>query len=164
VESPPEQIVMFYLDDNSYALNIQDVESVLMAKTVLHRAGSPGFVMGILEVRGAYVPVIDLRLHLGLPSQKTADARIILVTLHGARVGLLVDAIENYLVLPSAAITPLDSLGYNFDVPFIKGFARVGFQLVILLNLAGLLTPEQKDTLLQYVATLQSLAPSIHAR
>jgi len=159
--TPAEQIIIFYLDENPYAFTIQDVETVLMAKNIQPQDNSPRFVEGILEVRRSFVPVIDLRRHIGVPARQGADTRVILANLHGERVGLLVDSIENYVVVPSGSISFPRSMGYDTYAPFIRGFARVGFRVVILLDLAGLLTTEQKEVLLKYCSTLRTLSPTV---
>lgn len=155
-ETIQEQLVIFYLDDQSYAFTIRDVETVMLAQALKPIPGAPGFIAGAIEVRGKMVPVIDLRHHLGLSErQPSRDNRIIISRLDEWQVGLLVDSMENYLMVSSSTINIASSIQEN-ESPFIRGFARIGFQLVILLDLCALLTSEQKSSLARFDAGLQS--------
>lgn len=157
-ESPQEQLVIFHLNGQSYAFTIQDVASVVLMQDIIPNPHAPGFVGGIINVRGENTPVIDLRKHLGIELiPTTKDTGIILSRVEHTLVGFVVDSIENYLSVPSGIITSPPSFPGEQNITFIKGFARIGFQLVVLLDLVGLFTKNQKEYLAGFHTYIQNV-------
>jgi purine-binding chemotaxis protein CheW len=156
-ESTQEQLVIFHLNGQSYGFTIQDVESVILMQNIIPKPYAPGFVDGVINVRGETTPVIDLRKHLGIDLiSTTRDTHIILSRIEYTLVGFVVDSIENYLSVPSATIISPPSYPAEQDITFIKGFARIGFQLVVLLDLVGLFTKTQKEFLTGFHTYIQN--------
>jgi len=140
---PVEQLITFYLSRQLFALDITDIEGVVMMQTILPDPGLPHFVEGIANIRGSETPVIDLRKNLGLPLQPmTRESRILLVKLNGARAGLIVDAVDKYVSLPKSDINYAPPINASQSQTYIKGIAKIGPQLVLWINLPFLLTQE----------------------
>jgi purine-binding chemotaxis protein CheW len=146
-----EHILTFYLEHQLFGFEMRDVEFVSMMLPLVPRQGLPDFLEGTIKFRGDEIPVLDLRKLLGMPeAQVTRDTRIVLTSINGSRVGMIVDSIENFVQVPADEIDPPPDVLYNQETAFIKGIARVGFQLVVLINLPGLLTREEKNSLNYY--------------
>jgi purine-binding chemotaxis protein CheW len=140
--------VVFHVGDQTYGIGIQEVETVLLAQNISRHAAFPQFVVGVTKVRGAEVPVIDLRPRLGFERKEIdKDSRIVLVKVQDIRVGLLVDSVENYLRIPINTIKVPAFISQGQDLSFIKGIARVGFNILILLNVINVLTNVEKVSL-----------------
>ncbi len=152
-----EQLVVFYLNDEPYGFTVQDILSVSNAPQINPHPHAPDFVEGIILVRGEKTPLVDLRKHLGMPTIPVSrETRTLLIRVQDAQVGLMVDSIENFLSVPSAITIHPPSFPFNQDMDFVKGFARIGFQLVILLNLNGLFSQQQGAYLSGFYHYLQS--------
>lgn len=136
-----EQLVIFSLADEYYGLDISDVEGIINMQAITTLPQAPAFVVGVTSLRGKVLPVVDLRKRFGLPQEGASkDTRIIVVDVAGANVGMVVDAVSEVMNVPVEAIEPPSSLVTTVDSDFIKGIAKVEERLVILLDLAKLLT------------------------
>ena len=143
-----EQLILFYLDQQSFGFTIQDVRTIMLLQTIRKMEEVPEFIEGVIQVNGSPVPVVDLRKHLGLhQAEFTREARIILTLVGEAQVGLAVDSVENFLRVSGSALISPPSMPGNENPVFIKGFVRIGFNLVTLLNLEGLFTERQKEVI-----------------
>lgn len=148
VARPVEQMVVFYLDDQSYGFPFQDIETVLGANGVAPHPHMPSFIDGVVRAREQQVPVVDLRRHLGVPVRPVnRDSRTLLVRLGETPLGFLVDTVDHYLQVPSTASLIPPSFPMTPELGFIKGFVRIGFQLVVLLHLPGLISRQQQTVL-----------------
>ena len=143
---PQEQLILFYLDRQSFGFTIQDVRTIMLMQTIQPMDEVPEFIEGVIRVNGSPLPVVDLRKHLGLKQAEfTREARIILAQIGEAQVGLAVDSVENFLRVSGNTVISPPSIPGNNNPDFIKGFARIGFNLVTLLSLDGLFTEQQKE-------------------
>ena len=143
---PQEQLILFYLDQQSFGFTIQDVRTIMLMQPIQPMDEVPEFIEGVIRVNGSPLPVVDLRKHLGLKQAEfTREARIILAQIDDAQVGLAVDSVENFLRVSGNTVISPPSIPGNNNPEFIKGFARIGFNLVTLLNLEGLFTRQQKE-------------------
>jgi len=139
-----EQVVIFYLDHSSYGLCIKHIEGILMMQPISPDMRAPAFAEGIIAARGQEIPIVDLRRHFGMRQQPvTRDSRIILGSVNGTKMGLVVDSIENYINIPVDDIEPSPSILPGQKVPFIRGIARRGEQLIVILDLPSLFTEDE---------------------
>jgi len=109
---------------------------------------APAYVEGVTNLRGMVVPVVDLRKRFGLPSQNsTKDARIVVVFMGKAKVGMMVDGVSEVLRIPEEAIEATPPMVTSVDTAFIKGIAKLENGLVTLLNLDKILTGGELSTI-----------------
>ena len=98
VESPAGdeiiQLVTFRLKDETYGINVMQVQEVLRITEIAPVPGAPGYVLGIINLRGNVVTVIDTRTRFGLPTTELDDAsRIVIIESEQQVVGILVDSV-----------------------------------------------------------------------
>jgi purine-binding chemotaxis protein CheW len=130
------QIVIFNLDGESYGIEIATVRNIIELQPITHVPYAPDFVRGLINLRGAVLPVLDLRQRFGLSKEQTAkEIRIVVVEVDGQSVGMLVDAVTEVLRIDEAAIEPPSPVTATVDSDFITGIAKQDEQLVILLDL-----------------------------
>lgn len=148
------QLVVFTLADEDYGVDISAVDGIVEMQAVTTVPQAPGFVEGVISLRGEVLPVIDLRKRFGLPAEKTTkETRIVHIELDGTKVGMVVDAVTEVLRIseenveaPSPLVTPVSS-------GFITGIAKVDDgegdpgRLIILLDLAKVLSSEEQSEL-----------------
>jgi purine-binding chemotaxis protein CheW len=112
--SPPTQSghwLIFRLEGQDYALALSPIAEVLRMVASTPVPEAPAALMGMINVRGRVVPIIDLRARLGLPSSPPSlSARIILVYLDQRLIGLVVDEVVEVLVFPAEALGQPDAL------------------------------------------------------
>ncbi|MFH2002473.1 MAG: chemotaxis protein CheW [Planctomycetota bacterium] len=107
-----EQVVVFRLDKEEFGAPIKSVQEIVRVPDELIRVpNTPMFVEGVINLRGSVLPVIDLRLRLGLSKAERSDRqRIMVFLLDGVRSGFIVDHVAEVLRIPKAAIEPAPKL------------------------------------------------------
>ena len=131
------QWVTFKLDGETYGVNVMDVQEVLRITDIAPVPGAPGFVLGIINLRGNVVSVIDTRARFGLPSTDTNDAsRIIIIESNEQTVGIQVDAVAEVLDVDSSEIEISPDVGNEESARYISGMVSRGEELVILIDVS----------------------------
>ena len=147
------QLVIFGLANEHYGLEISAVEGIIKMQSITAVPRAPSFVEGVTNLRGSVLPVIDLRRRFGLPAEAAGkDARIVVVDMHGSKVGMVVDGVSEVLHINNDAIEPPSPLVSTVDSTFIRGIAKVGERLIILLDLGKVLSVEEQARLKQLPA------------
>lgn len=138
-----KQWVSFILGDETYAIDVMQVQEVLRPVEITPVAGSPHYVLGVINLRGNVVTVIDARIRFNLmPIETTDDTRILLVELKEQVVGVLVDRIGEVLQVSQAQIEAAPNV-VNGDVPGnLQGVTTRGDKLVEIIDLDKLLAEE----------------------
>jgi purine-binding chemotaxis protein CheW len=147
-----QQYVIFELSGENYGLEISTVESIIKLQPITSVPHAPDFVEGVTNLRGKVLPVIDLRKRFNvLDSENGAvrgkETRIIVLTMHDTMLGMIVDAVSEVLRVPEQAIEPLPDMSTSINEGFITGVAKLEDQLVILLDLKKLMSPQEKAKL-----------------
>ncbi|PPD30258.1 MAG: chemotaxis protein CheW [Methylomonas sp.] len=107
-----EQVVVFRLDREEYGVPIESVQEIVRVPDELtHVPKAPVFVEGVINLRGAVLPVIDLRRRLGLASvERSEGQRVMVFLIQGARTGFIVDSVAEVLKIHKSAIEPAPKL------------------------------------------------------
>jgi len=107
-----EQVVVFRLDKEEFGVPIESVQEIVRVPEVLtHVPKAPPFVEGVINLRGAVLPVIDLRRRLGLPTVERSDRqRVMVFLIEGMRTGFIVDSVAEVLKIHKSAIEPAPRL------------------------------------------------------
>ncbi len=99
------QLVAFRLDDQDYALNIENVVQVVRLVAMTRAPQAPDAVAGMVDVRGRVIPVIDLRKRCGLtPKAYDLDTQLLIAQAQGRMMALTVDVVSEVLTLPSGSV------------------------------------------------------------
>jgi len=131
------QFVIFKLGDEEYGTDIMNVQEIILPPKITSLPGTPPHVLGIVNLRGAIVPIINLKQRLGLEdSEDTEETRVIIVKVENHSYGIIVDSVQEVLRLNSEQIDRGDDVYHGIDRSFIKGIARMEDRLVILLKLS----------------------------
>ena len=134
------QYLTFRLGDEEYGLEILKVQEIRSYSAITPIPNTPRAVRGVMNLRGQIIPVVDLRLTLGMP--ETAYNRfavVIVVSIAGKVVGLLADAVSDVLTLARTDVQPPPDFGAPIEARLISGMAKAGEKLVILLDVERLL-------------------------
>ncbi|AMV28207.1 Chemotaxis protein CheW [Gemmata sp. SH-PL17] len=130
------QFLTFRLGDEEYGLGILRVQEIKGYSKITPLPNTPREVKGVMNLRGAVVPIIDLRARLGLrEAEYTVFTVIVVVTVGTKIVGLVVDAVSDVLNVGANEMVPTPDLGSGVDTSFLNGIARTGERLVSLLNI-----------------------------
>lgn len=143
------QLVAFILENEEFAVNIQQVREVLKLTRITPLPRSFDFIEGVINLRGDIIPVIDLRKRFGLKNAEERDdnSRIIIVEVEDNEVGLIVDSVTEVIRLDRELIQlpPSNVAGARTDL--IQGVGKLEDRLIIILNLEKILTSEEQIAL-----------------
>ncbi len=136
--------VTFYLDNEKYGINVMQVQEVLRVSEIAPVPGSPEYVLGIINLRGNVVTVIDTRKRFGLDHRELDDAaRIVIVESNDQVVGIMVDSVAEVVDLRVSEVEAAPNVGTDDSSRFIQGVASQEGELLIIVDLNKLLTDEE---------------------
>lgn len=134
------QFLTFILGEETYGVDILKVQEIRGWKSVTPIPNAPKHIRGVLNLRGAIVPILDLRRRFSMTELEfTAHTVVVVVNVMGRTVGMVVDGVSDVVDLDSETMRPAPDFGTNIDAGFISGLAPVGEAMVILLNVDEIL-------------------------
>lgn len=142
------QWVTFRLADELYGINVMQVQEVLRVSEIAPVPGAPHYVLGIINLRGNVVTVIDTRIRLGLVTTEVTDStRIVIIETARHVVGILVDCVAEVVDVAASEVESAPNVGSDDSSNYIQGVASREEELLILVDLNKLLTDEEWDEL-----------------
>ncbi|HCG7540689.1 chemotaxis protein CheW [Vibrio parahaemolyticus] len=140
------QWVTFQLEEETYGINVMQVREVLRYTEIAPVPGAPDYVLGIINLRGNVVTVIDTRSRFGLMEGEVTDnTRIIVIESERQVIGILVDSVAEVVYLRSSEMDTTPSVGTDESAKFIQGVSNRDGKLLILVDLNKLLTDDEWD-------------------
>lgn len=156
--APLSQQLTFSLADEEYGLDILAVREIRSWSRVTRIPQTPDYVLGVLNLRGAIVPVMDLRLRFGLARESYGDDTVTIIVAIGERLfGIVVDAVSDVIDIDPAAVKPVPDMGAVVDTRYLKGLATHVERMVMLLDVEKLMRPEDVETLDAALPSIQEV-------
>ena len=142
------QWVTFKLEEETYGINVMQVQEVLRYTEISPVPGAPSYVLGIINLRGNVVTVIDTRARFGLMGAEVTDnSRIVIIEAEKQVIGILVDSVAEVVYLRSSEIDSAPNIGTEESAKFIQGVSNRDGELLILVDLNKLLNDDEWDEL-----------------
>jgi purine-binding chemotaxis protein CheW len=142
------QWVTFRLENETYGVNVMQVQEVLRYSDIAPVPGAPSYVLGIINLRGNVVTVIDTRARFGLmPDEITDNTRVVIIESNKQVIGILVDSVAEVVYMKASEIEPAPNVGTDDSATFIRGVCNRDNELLILVDLDKLLCDEEWDEL-----------------
>jgi purine-binding chemotaxis protein CheW len=140
----PRQVLTFCLGSESYGVDILSVQEIRGWSPVTRVPQSPPHVLGVLNLRGSVVPIVDLRQRFRLERAEFTPVTVIIVLSVASgssrrEVGVVVDSVSDVMDIDAGQIKETPTLGSKLSSDFIQGLATVGDRMVILLNVDELI-------------------------
>ena len=129
-----QQLVVFSLGAEEYALPIAAVHEIIRFSEPRSVASDAAWVRGVIGLRGKIIPIFDLAARVGLPAPDSAPGKIVIVDTGTDQVGVTVDEVLEVLTVTSTQLENVPTANANF----IEAIAKIEDRLVILLNPVGL--------------------------
>jgi purine-binding chemotaxis protein CheW len=141
-EARAQRCLLFRLGEQTYGISIQDIREIIRMQRPTRVPRAPAFLAGVISLRGAIVPVLDLRLRLGLPAAPFGHpARILVVAREPHLYGLAVEAVEAVVDIDPAQVeAPPPGLAQDH----VRGVGRVDGRMLVMLELDAILAFEAK--------------------
>jgi purine-binding chemotaxis protein CheW len=147
------QFLTFKLAGEEYGVGILTVQEIRCWSQVTAIPHSPRWLLGVINLRGVVVPIIDLRIKFDFERAEYNEFTVVIILNVGARVvGIVVDGVSDVITLASAQIKPAPSLGINADTSHIIGFGTLDERMRILMDVEKLMAD----------ADLGAVEPAIH--
>lgn len=141
------QYLTFILGEEHYGVDILRVQEIKGYTAVTRIPNTPGYVKGVLNLRGTIVPIMDLRTKFGMERiDYTRFTVIVVVVVRDRVVGIIVDAVSDVLDIPKKEIQPPPRFGGSVDAGFISGIGKCGEKLVALLDIDHVLSDAEADS------------------
>jgi len=130
----------FKLGEETFGANVSKVLNILEMTKITKVPKAPNYMKGVINLRGAVLPLIDTRIKFDMPETEYTTNTCILVldiemsgeTVH---VGALVDSVQEVIEIESSQISPAPSIGSKYRSEFIEGMAKIGDEFIMLLNM-----------------------------
>ena len=147
-----EQYLTFVLGGEVFAMGILAIKEIIEYADVTEVPMMPEYVRGVINLRGAVVPVIDLSVRFGKPSSPVTKRTCIVIIEVEARnerqvLGVVVDAVNAVLDIPGSEVEPPPAFGASIRTDFIRGMGKVNGKFVILLDVDHDLAADEMDVL-----------------
>lgn len=138
-----QQWVTFMLGNEKYGVSVMKVQEVLRYSDIAPVPGAPPYVLGIINLRGNVVTVVDTRQRFGLmPKETDESSRIVIIDVQGQVIGMLVDSVAEVVDLKESDIESAPDVGNEDSSKFILGITNFNQELLILIDLDKLLDDE----------------------
>ena len=134
------ELLTFTLGKESYAIDILKVQEIRGFEAPTRIANTPDFIKGVINLRGHIVPIVDLRLKLGVgEAHYDSGTVVIILNILKRVVGVVVDGVSDVITLGDDAVKPAPEFGSTLDTQYVVGLASVGEELVILVDIEHLM-------------------------
>lgn len=155
------QLLTFMLDQEVYGTDISQIQEVLEYRKVTPVPRTPDFMLGVINLRGNVVPVVDLRRQFEMNiTETTVDTCIIIVDVdvdgEKTPLGILADAVKEVITLGPDQISPPPRIGSRIDTRFISAMGKHDGQFVVILNLPKVFSQDELDEVIDTVQYAES--------
>jgi len=133
------EFLCFRVSDEVYGINIMDIKEIIKPREVTEVPRAPLFVSGVLSLRGTIIPIIDMRVRLGLTQKEpTGKERIVVIKNSNSFSGLLVDEVIKVVQIQVDDVETAPAILDGIDRDFVSGLGRSDGRLIIILNLENI--------------------------
>ena len=140
------QFLTFSLGEEEYGIDILKVQEIKGYMPTTRIPNSPQEVCGVLNLRGAIVPIVDLRRKFHLEPAEYDQFTCIVVVVQEKVMGIIVDSVSEVMNIAPSDIQPPPNFGYGTTTSALRGMARVNEKLIILLDIDTVLLGENSAT------------------
>lgn len=135
-----KQFVIFHLNQESFGLPIETVESIIKHQPITSLPQTHHYIEGVINLRGKIIPIMNLRERLGLEDQAINDhTRIVITKLHDYFAGLIVDGVDEVVHLETDALEEVPKIATSINQKYIQAVAKQAERIIILLELNQIL-------------------------
>ncbi len=143
-----EKFLLFNLADELYGINIADVTEIIEMQRITAVPDMPGFIRGVINLRGKVIPVMDLRLRFGMEEREYDDRNCVIVSrIDAASLGLIVDTVAEVHDIRETDIEQTPSFSGNETENYIEGIGKVADQVAVLIDARKILQGKDLRTI-----------------
>ena len=166
MEEQAQQYLTFLLGGEMFAIGILNIKEIIEYGQLTEVPMMPEFIRGVINLRGAVVPVVDLSARFGRKrTEITRRTCIVIIEVESGEdkhdVGVVVDSVSEVLEIPAGEIEPAPSFGAKIRADFIAGMGKVGGKFVILLSVNNVLSLDDLAMLENAAGSEGALTPEV---
>lgn len=155
-EESGREYLAFSLGGEEYAVNILKVQEIRAYERVTRIANMPAYIKGVMNLRGAVVPVVDLRVRFNVGAAEFNASTIVIVINIGPRtIGMVVDGVSDVVILKTSDVRPAPQIAGVLTAEFLEGVAILDKRMLIIVEIDGLMSSKEMG-LLDGVATARA--------
>ena len=157
-KTEPSQYLTFNLGDEVFAMDIRTVREIIQHAALTIVPLMPSFIRGVVNLRGAVVPVIDLKSRFGRPAAQVGKKTCIVIfdasrDNEKIELGLMVDAVSEVIEIPPSQIEPPPQFGTSIQRDYIRGLGKVDGEFIVILEPERALNIEDMALLAEHAAS-----------
>ncbi len=138
------KFLTFVLNDEVYGIEILKVREIIGLMDITNVPQTPNYMKGVINLRGKVIPIIDLRLKFSMPEgEHTQETCTIVVEVDSTSIGIIVDNVSEVMEIKGEEIENAPQFGQGIDADFIIGLGKTKEAIVILLDIAKVLSEEE---------------------
>lgn len=138
------EYLTFTLGKEEYGIDILKVQEIRGYDAVTRIANTPDFIKGVINLRGAVVPIVDLRIRFNLGNVEYNDFTVVIIlNLEKRVVGIVVDGVSDVITLTSSQIKPVPDLVSSIDTRYLVGLGNLEERMLILVDINKLMTSQE---------------------
>ena len=142
------EYLAFSLGGEEYAVNILQVQEIRAYERVTRIANMPAFIKGVMNLRGAVVPVVDLRVRFNVGAAEYGPSTIVIVINIGPRtIGMVVDGVSDVVILKPSDVRPAPQIAGVLSAEFLEGVAILDKRMLIIVDINGLMSSKEMGLL-----------------
>lgn len=148
------QLLTFSLNSETFGADITQIQEVLEYAEVTRVPRMPSHMVGVINLRGKVLPVVDLHQMFAMPAVEfTVDTCIVIIEIvvneQAISLGLIADAVKEVIILEANQVSPPPKIGTTIDTSFIEGMGKYQEEFIIILDLVNMFTDEALDEIQQ---------------
>lgn len=137
------EFLTFKLGEEEYAIDILKVQEIRGFEKPTRIANAPHYVLGVVNLRGVIVPIVDLRLKCGFPENAYTETTVVIILNVGVRViGAVVDSVSDVLELSRDQISEAPDMSAGIDSSYIVGLGTIDSRMLIMIDIEKMMGSE----------------------
>ncbi|MGF9693410.1 MULTISPECIES: chemotaxis protein CheW [unclassified Rhizobium] len=140
------ELIAFRIGDQEFCVDIMSVREIRGWTKATMLPHSPSYVMGVINLRGVVLPIMDLSARLGIGRTEASERHVIIVTQVKTRiVGLLVEAVSDILTVTDDNIQPVPEISSDLERQFARGILAIDKRMICLIELTALISDTESE-------------------
>ena len=150
-DTQKDKYLSFRLGAEEYGIEIQHIIEIIVMQEITKVPDMPDFIIGVINLRGNVISVMDIRRRFGLDARDYDDRTcIIVVQINNISIGLIVDSVKEVLDIPGSQIDPAPNITKGSESRFIQGLGKVGDKVKIILDMNNILFADELNMLTKH--------------
>ncbi len=140
------ELIAFRIGDQEFCVDVMSVREIRGWTPATAMPHAPGYMLGVINLRGAVLPIVDLSARLGMKRSEPTQRHVIIVAqVRRKAVGLLVDAVSDILTITDDSIQPTPEVSSDYERQFARGIVAIDRRMICLIELEALFLDSESE-------------------